>query len=202
MAVRLRLTYRDLEALPEEEGKRYELYDGEVYMSASPRVPHQQLAGNLYAFLTAFAAARNLGAVLWSVDVYFTEDTVLAPDIVFVRAGREAIIEEKFVRGAPDLVIEITSPTTELRDRGIKMQAYARHGVPEYWLFNATARTADVYLLRNAVYEPIAHYGHNDVLRSEVLAGLEIPLSSVWPRPTGKRSGTRSDPGQGLNSDA
>lgn len=186
MQIPVRLTYKDLEELPDQEGKRYELCDGEVWVSAAPRIPHQQLAFNLQSILVDFVEHRGLGTILGAVDVYLREDTVLAPDLVFVRTGREDIIEEKWVNGVPDLVIEILSPTTQGRDRGAKMQAYARAGVPEYWMFDAAARRAEVYGLRSGAFVRIAEYGETGILKSEVLTGLEISLKKIWPKPLRK----------------
>lgn len=92
-------------------------------------------------------------------------------------------ITEKFVRGAPDLIVEIISPTTEIRDRGIKLHAYARFGVPEYWIWDAFTRSVDVHVLRGKAFRLKGRYGETDVLRSQVLPDLEIPLAGIWPKP-------------------
>ncbi len=178
--VGVKLTYADLESLP-EDGKRYELHEGEVFVTAAARPAHQRLSLNLARRLEDFAGPRNLGGVFEAVDVYFTEYTVYCPDLSFVSTAHADRVFEKFIRGAPDLVVEIVSPTTEVRDRGIKLQDYARCGVPEYWIFDGTRRTVDVFVLRRGRYELLGSLGEKDTLRSEVLPGLEIPLAQIWP---------------------
>lgn len=177
-----KLTYADLASLP-EDGKRYELHEGEVFVTAAARLDHQEFALNLARMLEDFVKPRKLGKVYQAVDVYFAEDTTYTPDLVFVPTKRAHLRLRKFIRGAPDLIVEIVSPTTEVRDRGIKFQDYARYGVPEYWILDAAARTAEVYVLRGTNYELRARFGEKDTLRSEVLPGLEIPLAEVWPEP-------------------
>ena len=182
MPVRVRLTYKDLESLP-EDGKRYELHAGEVFVTAAPRVDHQRLVHGIGNRLEEYVVPRNLGTVDYGVDVYFAEDTTYTPDLVFVAAAHDARITEKYIRGAPDLIVEVLSPSAEVRDRGIKLQDYARFGVPEYWVFDGVARAAEVYVLRGTGYDLLGRFGENDTLRSEVLPGLEIPLAEVWPEP-------------------
>ena len=178
----VKLTYTDLESLP-EDGKRYELHEGEVFVTAAARLDHQEFALNLARMLEDFVKPRKLGKVYQAVDVYFTEETTYTPDVVFVSAAHADRIRRKYIRGAPDLIVEIVSPTTEVRDRGIKFQDYARYGVPEYWILDAAARTAEVYVLRGTNYELLARFGEKDTLRSEALPGLEIPLAEIGPSP-------------------
>jgi Uma2 family endonuclease len=186
MAVRAgRMTYTDLESLP-EDGKKYELHEGEVFVTAAPRTDHQILLQNLEDILLHYVRENKLGFVLLGVDVYFAEDTVYNPDVCFV--GRESVsrIEEKFVKGAPDIMIEILSPSTAARDRGVKLQDYARYGVREYWIFDAKKRSAEVYVLRGSAFGLRERLSEAGELTSEVLPDLRIPLSQVWPEPFGK----------------
>ncbi len=182
MAVHVRrLTYTDLESLP-EDGKKYELHDGEVFVSAAPRIDHQRVVRNIETLLVQHLGESDLGEVLPGVDVYFAEDTVYNPDICFVSSPNAARVEDKFVRGAPDIAIEVLSPTTAVRDIGIKLQGYARYGVREYWLIDAEQRTAEVFTLQGAAFELRGRFTEYDVLTSEVLPDLRMPLRQIWPR--------------------
>lgn len=180
--VNVKLTYADLESLP-EDGKRYELHEGEVFVTAAPRPAHQSLSMNLARRLEDFIRPGKLGKIFPAVDVYFAEDTTYTPDLVFVANAHADRVVRKYIRGAPDLIVEIVSPTTEVRDRGIKFRDYARYGVPEYWILDGARRAAEVYLLQGSSYELTARFEENDTLRSQVLPGLEIPLAEVWPEP-------------------
>ena len=181
MPVRVRLTYKDLEQLPEDDGKKYELHEGDLFVTAAPRLDHQEFAGELFVWLRDFVRRNRLGKVYQHVDVSFSDDTVYTPDIAFVGSSKAGQRTRRFVRGAPDLVVEVLSPTTEARDRRLKLQSYARHGGAEYWLCDADARRVEVLVLRGGNFEILAVFGENDTLRSEVLKGLEIPLEEVWP---------------------
>lgn len=180
--VKVKLTYADLELLP-GDGKRYELHEGEVFVTAAARPEHQELAHELCRRLQDFVKPRRLGKVYVAVDVYLSEHTTYTPDLVFVAAAYTSRIVRKFIRGAPDLIVEIVSPTTEVRDRGIKSHDYARYGVPEYWIFDEAKCTAEVFALRGDSYELLGCFGEKDTLRSQSLPGLEIPLAEVWPEP-------------------
>src|SRR3984893_1789289 len=109
---RPRLTYADLLALP-DDGKRHELIDGEHFVHASATVRHQLVLGSLYSAIHAFVAPRDLGMVLFApVDVLLSDFDLVVPDLVYVARERLAIVEEGRIRGAPDLAVEVLSPST------------------------------------------------------------------------------------------
>src|SRR5712692_233365 len=139
-----KLTYEDLRRLP-EDGKRYELIDGEVYMTPSPSTKHQAVVGNLYAALRQLVVERDLGKVfLAPFDVVFGERTAVQPDLLFIRKERLSILTDLNVQGAPDLVIEVLSPSTAAFDRETKLQVYARAGVPELWYVDPKEEIVEV----------------------------------------------------------
>ena len=105
---------------------------------------------------------------------------MVQPDLIFVSREREHIITEANIQGAPDLVVEILSPSSATRDRQDKFDLYARHGVAEYWMISPEARIVRVFLLRDGVFGEIGRYGDNDTLTSATLEGLEIDLSEVF----------------------
>ena len=150
---RVVLTYADLAALP-ADGKRYELHEGEISMSASPRPRHQLVVGNLHLLLASHVRQLGLGEVfLAPIDVILTSITVLEPDLVYLEAGRMGIVSDRGVEGPPTLVIEVLSPSTVGVDRGIKHQLFARYGIPHCWLVDADARVIETYRLVGRSYE-------------------------------------------------
>ena len=180
---RTRATYEDYLNTP--EGERYELLDGELVMVPAPNTIHQTLVMELSASLHAFVKRRALGkvyvapfdVVLWDGD----EANVVQPDLLFVSAARAGIITEANVQGAPDLVVEILSPSTESLDRGYKRELYARHGVGEYWLVDPDAGSVTVLRLGDGGYETAGTYGSGQMLASPTLEGLSIDVGEVFP---------------------
>ena len=174
-----KFTYEDYAKTP--EGERYELLDGELIMAAAPNMAHQrvgmQLGGEFYIFIVD----RNLGEVYVApTDVYLTDTDVVQPDILFISKGRSHIRTGKNIRGAPDLVVEILSPSTSANDWGYKKDLYARHGVKEFWLVDPYAKQVIVMLLKDGSYEIVGVYREDDTLRSPTLEGFELDLSRVF----------------------
>ncbi len=134
MGTRVILTYRDYEALP-ADGRRYELHEGELSVTPAPGTQHQRVVGRLYRLLSQHAEARGLGEVLVApVDCVLSDTTVVQPDIVYVESSRSSLVSARGIEGPPTLVVEVLSPSTAQLDRGTKLQLYARHGVPYYWI--------------------------------------------------------------------
>jgi Uma2 family endonuclease len=183
MAVRVipvKLTYRDYVTWP-DDGRRYELYEGEAYMVPSPSVKHQRISGNLQVLLRQFLLENGQGEVFYApLDVVFSESTVVQPDILFISHQRRGIIGEQNISGAPDLVIEILSPSSEERDRGIKLQLYCRYGVQEYWLVDSEERTVEVLALSPEGYQVLGQYSGDEVVSSQVLAGFQFPAEEIF----------------------
>ncbi|HID87659.1 MAG TPA: Uma2 family endonuclease [Anaerolineae bacterium] len=178
--VPVKLTYRDYLTWP-DDGRRYELYEGELYMVPSPPVTHQRISGNLEALLRQFVLENRLGEIFDApLDVVLAEDTFVQPDILFVSHERRGIIGEQNISGAPDLVIEILSPATEERDRGIKLQLYCRHGVRECWLVDPEERTVEVLALSPEGYQVLGGYSGDETVSSQVLTGLRFAAREIF----------------------
>jgi Uma2 family endonuclease len=134
-----RMTYQDLLRLPEDL-LRHELIDGEHYMSPAPAVKHQRIVVNLTRILSTFVRAHRLGEVLVGpVDVLFSEHDVVEPDVLYVAGTHEDRVRERYIAGAPDLVIEVLSPSNPGYDRVKKLRLYEAQGVPEYWIVDPAA---------------------------------------------------------------
>lgn len=177
---KIKFTYKDYKSLPESETKRYELLEGELVMIPSPNTYHQRISGNLGFLLRDFVKKNKLGEIFDApLDVHLGED-VVQPDILFVSQERSEIITEEEIHGAPDLVIEIFSPTTIERDRTYKETLYARHSVREYWMVDPEKKTVEVMTLGKAGFESFGTYGRKDTLRSPIFPALNIKLSQIF----------------------
>ena len=177
---RVVLTYRDYEALP-NDGRRYEIHDGELSVTAAPGSRHQILSMRLAAALHFHVEARGLGVVVTApFDVILANTSIVEPDIVYVATDRRAQISERGFEGAPTLVVEILSPSTTRIDRHTKMQLYARHGIPWYWIVDPDNRVVEVYRLADGGYTLGRRVSGDEPLSAEPLAELVIPLASLW----------------------
>jgi Uma2 family endonuclease len=140
-------TYAEFSRLP-EDGNRYEVIAGDLYVTPSPRPRHQWVVGNLDFALQAYVRSHDLGRVyIGPIDVLFAEGDYLAPDLVFIRKDRLDIVSERGLEAAPDLVVEVLSPSTAGRDRILKRDRYLHFGVPEYWAVDPNA--AEVLVFRS-----------------------------------------------------
>ena len=138
------LTYAYLLALP-EDGKRRELIDGELYVTPSATPLHQLVLGNLYLDLRGFVDARDLGKVYFApVDIVLSDVNVVEPDLLFVARARLAIVDERCLCAAPDLAVEVLSPSTRRIDLGRKRELYATFGVAEYWIVDPRLEWVEV----------------------------------------------------------
>jgi Uma2 family endonuclease len=179
MGTKLKLTYQDYVLLP-DDGKRYEILDGDLYVTPSPTARHQEVSFNLTLALGQYVRAHGLGKVLAApLDVILADDSIAQPDILFVSNERLPIVRD-WVHGAPDLVIEILSPGTRERDRTLKRRLYARHGVRELWLVDPEAKTVESYSLDPATETLPRLFSARDVLSSDHLPGLRLLLEPIW----------------------
>ena len=175
---RVVLTYRDYETLP-NDGRRYEIHDGELSVTAAPRTMHQEVLANLFAALYAHVRAHGLGKVYPAPTAVILSDTsIVEPDIVYVATAAQ--ISERGIEGPPTLAVEILSPSTAQTDRQIKMQIYARHGIPWYWVVDPDNRVVEVYRLARGGYVLDARASGDESLTAEPLTELVIPLASLW----------------------
>ena len=176
-AVYPRVSYADLEGWP-EDGRRYELYDGEVYVIPSPIPLHQIVSARLFLALEEYSRVHG-GLVLYApLDTVLTEFDVVQPDLVlFTRERRHLVEPRKVIRHPPDLAIEILSPTTAANDRGRKMRLLERHGVREFWLVDPDAVAIEIYHLVDARYVLADH-----ALDSGVIASPLLPAPAIAPR--------------------
>ena len=181
----LRWTSADLEVMPEDE-KRYEIIDGELYVSKQPHWHHQATCGKIFALLDAWSLTTGLGEASLAPGVIFADDDDVAPDVVWVSADRlaAALDEDGKLHGVPELAVEVLSPGAfnERRDREAKLKLYSRRGVAEYWIVNWRDRTVDVYKRESGLLVLGARLSGEDALTSPILPGFGAPLSRIFPR--------------------
>ena len=171
-----KLTYQDYRQLP-EDGRRYEIVDGELYMTPAPTTHHQEVVGELFLSLSRYVKERGLGRVFVApLDVVLSEHTVVQPDIVFVSSTNVGIIKEEGIFGTPDLVVEVTSTSTGERDVGLKRRLYLRAGVREYWIVDPDEKSLTI--VRPEGERRLA--GGGAELRHSVLAGLRLDLDELF----------------------
>lgn len=140
-----RWTYDEFARLP-NDGNRYEIIGGELYVSPAPNPIHARVAARITRVLDTFAEETGLGGVFTGqIDILFGEGDYFEPDILFVCQDRIDIVTNRGVEGAPDLVVEVLSPTTALRDRHLKRDRYALFGVAEYWIVDPVAKQIEIY---------------------------------------------------------
>ncbi len=175
----LKFTYEDYALLPED--RRYEVIDGEPFLTPAPTPSHQDVVLELVRLLADFVQSRRLGrVVLAPCDVVLSKFDILQPDIFFIAAERESIVGQKYIEGSPDLVIEVLSPSTATRDREAKAERYATFGVREMWLIEPGTRTIEVFVNAGEGFRLHGRFATDDLVRSTVLAGLEFPAASIF----------------------
>jgi Uma2 family endonuclease len=180
--VKPRVGYTDLLHQP-EDGRRYEIYDGEVFVVPSPLPLHQIVADNIAELLRGYAQAHGGIAITSPLDIVFSEYNVLQPDVVFFSAVRRHLVKlREVIRDHPDLVVEVLSPSTQATDRGRKLQAFARFGVPEYWIIDPDAPSIEILKLEAGAYVLVAKAAAEGKALSATLPDLEVPLPAIIPK--------------------
>jgi len=177
-----RLTYDEFQTLPRDGSKRFELIEGEVFMTPSPNTKHQRAVVKLLRLLADYAEQHDLGEVFVApYDIVFSKWTALEPDLLFIRKVRLSIITDANVQGAPDLVIEILSPSNKAYDRETKMRAYEKAGVPEIWYFDPEDDSGEILNLgADGRYVVTAKLSGNAAIVSKALPGLDLALDQVF----------------------
>ena len=167
-----RVSYADLERWP-DDGRRYELYDGEVYVVPSLIPLHQMVSARLHLALEKYTRAHG-GIVLYApLDIVLTEYDVVQPDLLLFTRERAHLVNPKQVtRQPPDLAIEILSPSAAANDRGRKMRLLARHGVREFWLVDPDASAIEIYRLTGDDFVLANRAGASETVVSPLLTGF------------------------------
>ncbi len=175
-------TYEDYLLFP-EDGKRYEIVEGDCYMSPAPRTNHQKVSRRLLYALEDYFRRTRAGEVFDApTDVILSDTNIVQPDLLVILAERASIITDKNIQGVPDIVIEILSETTRKIDEITKKKLYARYGVREYWIVDPDLALVKVYGLTDGRYgraEEVAQE-RGEVLTTSLFPGLEISLADLF----------------------
>ncbi len=177
--VRQPKTYEDFVETP-DDGQRYELIDGEIVVSPSGIMRHQQISVRLSTLLFTFVEGNDLGVVVAApMDVRLDRDLVVQPDVIAILKGSPAYNPNELrVMGPPDLAIEILSPSTAMWDLNRKREIYEHYGVREYWIVDSDRKTVTALELTDGVYKPIRQLGGR--LRSKAIPGLVLEVPSLF----------------------
>ena len=171
-------TYEDLLHW-ENDQKRHELIKGDHFMTPSPSYEHQRIAFKLAVQIELYVQENQLGDVFVApVDVVLSDYDVLVPDIGFVRAERLTIIADGVVKGAPDLVVEVLSPSSLQRDKSSKFKQYSLYGVKEYWIVDPDKQTIEVHDLEEQ--KRIAIFGSRQRLNSPTFPDINLEMCKIF----------------------
>lgn len=174
-------TYADYAALP-DDGRRYEIIDGVLYMTPAPGFLHQVTVTRIGAFLSIHIEFAGHGTVLVApFDVELPgHSNLVQPDVLVILKAHMRIIAASRAIGAPDLVVEVASPRTAGYDRRDKQDAYARAGVPEYWIADPIARTVELLVLDGGEYHSLGVFQGQARLPSRIVPELPVPVDQFF----------------------
>ena len=177
----IRLTYQDYLLFP-DDGLRHEIIEGEHYVSPSPSARHQRILLKLSHLMQTHLEARTIGEIFFApFDVLLSEYNILVPDLIYLSNERKDLLTSKNLQGAPDLVVEILSPSTRSRDKRLKRDVYERTGVAEYWMIDPDHDVVDVYrrTVAGAFNDPI-RLDRTRSLTTPLLPDLVLSLEKVF----------------------
>ena len=177
------LTIADLDAMPENDGNRYEIIEGELFVSCSPGLTHQIVATNLIVLIKNYLTTNPIGIVVTTPGMVLSNYSGVIPDLVFFRHDQRAdIVTDDRLTAPPRLVIEILSPGSAnvRRDRIAKLNLYAKHGVPEYWIVDPKKLQLDRYVMRGSSLTLLETLQSGDTLTCEALPGFSCQIQDVF----------------------
>jgi Uma2 family endonuclease len=177
-----RYTYADLERFPEDNLRR-EIIDGDLIVTAAPATRHQQVVTTLVGELYQYVKVHGGRLFPAPTDVFFSDINVVEPDVLFVRPEHGDRVEKRFVRSAPDVVVEVSSPSTRRLELIRKRELYHRFGVPEYWYVDLDADRVEVYRLTEGVYGSPEILVRGQVLESPQVPGFTLAVGELLGTP-------------------
>lgn len=173
-------TYQDYLNLPNDRN-RYEIINGELIMTPAPKIIHQDISRNIGIELALFVQKHKLGKVYYApCDIVLSNENVVQPDILFILKENMNIITEDNIQGAPDIVIEILSPSTGYYDLVAKKEIYETFGVKEYWIVDPKKQWIEIYILKENKYNLHQRADKAGKIQSHLLKWFEIDLETVF----------------------
>lgn len=174
-----RYTYADYCAMNDD--KRYEVMEGSLMMVPAPNTGHQRISLEIGCLFVKFVKENDLGSIFYApTDVVLSNDVVVQPDILFISKERLGIIGEQAIMGAPDLVVEIISPSSSFNDSVRKREIYQRFGVKEYWLVFPEEKAIEIMALEDGLYKEFCSAKEEGRVRSKLFNGFEVELKGVF----------------------
>jgi Uma2 family endonuclease len=179
----LRWTSADLELLPNGD-RKYEIIDGQLYMSRQPHWHHQGTCGNIYRLLQDWSLKNKTGLAVFAPGIIFAEDDDVAPDVVWISNERlkTALGDDGKLHSAPELAVEVVSKgfQNERRDREVKLKLYSRRGVSEYWIADWQHKKLEIFRRENAELKLVATLYPEDVLQTPLLPDFKCSVADVF----------------------
>ncbi|MBV9387722.1 MAG: Uma2 family endonuclease [Chroococcidiopsidaceae cyanobacterium CP_BM_ER_R8_30] len=181
----LHWTIRDLNAIPDDGGwKRYEIIDGELFVTRAPHIRHQGAGGNIHVELQIWSRQTQLGEPFQAPGVIFSPTNAVIPDVIWISRKRLAngIDEAGHLIVAPELMVEVLSPgeLNEQQDKEVKLKLYSLYGVQEYWIVNWQLKTLEIYRRSDAQLQLAATLLEGDTLTSPLLPGFSAPIAQIF----------------------
>ena len=179
-AVDPRVSYAELARWP-DDGRRYELYDGEAIVVPAPNWRHQRVAFNVAKILNAYERVSGGGVVIAPFDIVLSDYDVVQPDVVYFGPAKRALQDPRDAAYVvPDLTVEVLSRSTERRDRGRNMELLARYGLPEYWLIDPLSRSLEIYVNRADTLTLAGAFESVQQIGSPTLPDLSIDFARLF----------------------
>jgi len=179
------LTIADWDAMPYRDGNRYEIIEGELFVSCSPGLTHERVAINLIFLIRSFLEKSPMGEIVANTGVILSDISGVIPDIVvLLNEQRDTIIANDRLIGPPALFVEILSPgaTNIRRDRVTKLQLYSQHGVAEYWIVDPQNESLEIYVSRGSSLVLLETLKNDATLSTTVLPGFSCKVSEIFRR--------------------
>jgi Uma2 family endonuclease len=173
-------TYQDYLELP-DDGKRYEIIEGELIMSPAPSTIHQMTKGNFYFHVRKFIEKEKLGILFDApTDVLMSNTNIVQPDIFFIFHKNSSIIKEANIIGVPDLINEIISPSSGYYDLIAKKEIYETFGVKEYWIVDPLKKRIEIFVNNENKFELHQRLERQGILKSVILQGFQLDLKNIF----------------------
>ncbi len=178
--IKKKYTYNDYLSL--NDGFFYQLINGELVMTASPSPLHQRISKTIEFLLVQYVEKKKkIGEIFHApIDVYFEENEVYQPDIIFISNEKSAIIEDTKINGAPDLIVEILSPNNAYYDLKHKKKIYEKHGVKEYWIVDPVEKSMEIYENINKKFNLICDTDNSKKIKSKLLTELDFNVMEIF----------------------
>ena len=179
LSTKKQATYADYLLTP--EGGKFQLIAGEILEMTSPSLYHQRIITKISTFISNFLSNHSIAEVFVApLDVYFSDTEVYQPDIILLLTESFSKMKENKIEGAPDLVMEVLSPSTAYYDLKHKKSIYEKNGVKEYWIVDPMEKTIEIFELQNGKFISNGELSKNEIAKSKLIIGMEVSLGTIF----------------------